>query len=77
MNDCVNNALREMLGNEKHFLFHCTGYSDIRHDFTREINSACPLDSGDEDKIISLFQPRTLIIKTAHFFLDALKIRIS
>ena len=63
--------------NEKHFLFHCTRYSDIRHDLTREINSVCPPDSGDEDKIISLFSSRTLIIKTAHFILDALKIRIS
>ena len=63
--------------NEKHFLFHCTRYSDIRHDFTTEINSVCPPDSGDEDKIISLFSSRTLIIKTAHFILDALKIRVS
>ena len=63
--------------NEKHFLFHCTRYSDIRHDFTTEINSGCPPDSGDEDKIIKLFSSRTLIIKTAHFILDALKIRVS
>ena len=63
--------------NEKHFLFHCTRYSDIRHDLTREINRVCPPDSGDEDKIISLFSSRTLIIKTAHLILDALEIRIS
>ena len=63
--------------NEKLFLFHCTSYSDIRHDFTTEINSVCPPDSGDEDKIISLFSSRTLIIKTAHFIIDALKIRVS
>ena len=62
---------------DKHFLFHCYRYSDIRHDLTRELNSVCPIDSSDEDKIRSLFSSRTLIFKTAHFILDAMKIRIS
>ena len=75
MNDCVNNALREQL--KMRNIFYSIVYSDIRHDFTTEINSVCPPDSGDEDKIISLFSSRTLIIKTAHFILDALKIRVS
>lgn len=67
----------ETVENETHFMFHCNKYNAIRQCLQYDINRVCTPDSTDSVKVKSLFSSRTLLIKSANFIIDALKVRTS